>query len=166
MRKHKMYSHDVQAHARIAIVTPGSTLAGETPQHVKEWRDLARLFSNTSCQLDKALHEQHGLGMSEFEILDRLAEAHEFAARMQGLGEEVHLSQSALSRAVDRLERDGLVERTTCATDRRGVYVRITDAGRERWAQACPTQRAVLAETLTSASRLGRAGDRESSSAS
>jgi DNA-binding MarR family transcriptional regulator len=72
---------------------------------------------------------------------------------MQGLGEEVHLSQSALSRAVDRLEREGLVERTTCATDRRGVYVRITEAGRERWAQACPTQRAVLAETLET---LGR----------
>jgi DNA-binding MarR family transcriptional regulator len=157
-----MFSHVVQAHARIAIVT-GSTLAAGTPPHVRQWRDLARLFASTSCQLDKALHDQHGLGMSEFEILDRLAEACDCAARMQGLGEEVHLSQSALSRAVDRLEREGLVERTTCSTDRRGVYVRITDAGRDRWAQACPTQRAVLAQTLTSAAALGRVEDRESS---
>jgi len=147
-------------------VTPGSTLAGETPHHVKQWRDLARLFSSTSCQLDKVLHDQHGLGMSEFEILDRLAEADDCAARMQGLGEEVHLSQSALSRAVDRLAREGLVERTSCSTDRRGVYVRITVAGRERWAQACPTQRAVLAETLISAGDSDRAEDRESSPAS
>lgn len=132
-------------------MTTGSTLATETPPHVKQWRDLARLFASTSCQLDKALHDQHGLGMSEFEILDRLAESDGCAARMQGLGEEVHLSQSALSRAVDRLEREGLVERTSCSTDRRGVYVRITEAGRERWAQACPTQRTVLAESLAGA---------------
>jgi DNA-binding MarR family transcriptional regulator len=148
-----MCSHVVQAHARIGTVTPGSTLANETPSHVKQWRDLARLFSTTSCQLDKALHDQHGLGMSEFEILDRLAEATDCSARMQELSEEVHLSQSALSRAVDRLERERLVERTSCATDRRGVYVRITEAGRERWREACPTQRAVLAQTLEAASR-------------
>jgi DNA-binding MarR family transcriptional regulator len=158
-----MCSHAVQAHAKIGRVTPGSTLATETPLHVQQWRDLARVFASTSCQLDKALHDQHGLGMSEFEILDRLAEATDCAARMQGLAEEVHLSQSALSRAVDRLEREGLVERTSCATDRRGVYVKITASGRERWAQACPTQRAVLAETLKS---VGRVADRESSPAS
>jgi DNA-binding MarR family transcriptional regulator len=146
----------VQVHARIGRVTQGSTLTSEPPSHVKQWRDLARLFSATSCQLDKALQDRHGLGMSEFEILDRLAEAIDCAARMQELSEEVHLSQSALSRAVDRLERDGLVERTSCATDRRGVYVRITEAGRERWRQACPTQRAVLAEALEAAALPGK----------
>ncbi|NUR73206.1 MAG: MarR family transcriptional regulator [Hamadaea sp.] len=144
----------------------------QAPPHVRQWRDLARLFASTSCQLDKALHDQHGLGMSEFEILDRLAEARECpgAARMQELAEEVHLSQSALSRAVDRLEREGLVLRQSCATDRRGVFVHITDAGRERWQRACPTQRAVLAETLEEFGRdfgpLGRVAHRESSQAS
>ncbi|NUO60646.1 MAG: MarR family transcriptional regulator [Hamadaea sp.] len=144
----------------------------EAPPHVRQWRDLARLFASTSCQLDKALHDKHGLGMSEFEILDRLAEARECpgAARMQELAEEVHLSQSALSRAVDRLEREGLVLRQSCATDRRGVFVHITDTGRERWRQACPTQRAVLAETLEDFGRdlapHGRVADQESSPAS
>lgn len=144
-------------------MTSGTALVSDTPPHVQEWRSLARLFASTSCQLDKVLHERHGLGMSEFEILDRLAEATDCAARMQGLADEVHLSQSALSRAVDRLEREGLVERTSCATDRRGVYVRITGTGRERWAQACPTQRAVLAETLNV---VGRVGPGEQSTAS
>ncbi|NUR29270.1 MAG: MarR family transcriptional regulator [Catenulispora sp.] len=87
--------------------------------------------------------------MSEFEILDRLAEADDCAARMQELADEVHLSQSALSRAVDRLEREGLVARASCSTDRRGVFVKITEAGRDRWQDACPTQRSVLAATLT-----------------
>jgi DNA-binding MarR family transcriptional regulator len=161
-----MLSHVVQLHDRIGRVNAGVVLSSDTPLHVRQWRDLARFFATTSCQLDKALHEQHGLGMSEFEILDRLAETPECAARMQELAEEVHLSQSALSRAVDRLERDGLVERTSCSTDRRGVFVTITAGGRERWREACPTQRAVLAETLETIGRFGRVADRESSVAS
>jgi DNA-binding MarR family transcriptional regulator len=114
---------------------------------VQQWRDLARHFAQVSCQLDKALHERHGLGMSEFEILDRLVD-HKECLRMLELGEAVHLSQSALSRAVARLDKEGLVQREMCDMDRRGVFVRLTDAGRERWQEASPTHRAVLAESL------------------
>jgi DNA-binding MarR family transcriptional regulator len=67
---------------------------------------------------------------------------------MQELSEAVHLSQSALSRVVARLEKDGLAERGLCAEDRRGIYVCITDAGRERYEAARPAHRAALAETL------------------
>ena len=65
---------------------------------------------------------------------------------MQELAHEVHLSQSALSRLISRLERDGLVDRASCTEDRRSVFVTITDAGRERFLTARPTQRAVLRE--------------------
>ncbi|MBV1852560.1 MarR family transcriptional regulator [Catellatospora sp. NEAU-YM18] len=86
--------------------------------------------------------------MSEFEVLDRLAEADHESLRMQELGSSVHLSQSALSRTVARLEKEGLVERCLCAEDRRGVFVRLNEAGRVRHAQAQPTQRAVISATL------------------
>ena len=115
---------------------------------VANWREVARAFSLTSCRLDKALHERHGLGMSEFEILDRLAESGSDSVRMHDLGEAVHLTQSALSRAVARLEKDGLVTRGLCSDDRRAVFVCVTDAGRDRWQAALPTHREVLAETL------------------
>jgi DNA-binding MarR family transcriptional regulator len=67
---------------------------------------------------------------------------------MQELGEAVHLSQSALSRVVARLEHDGLASRGMCHEDRRGIYVCITDAGRRRYEAARPAHRAALAETL------------------
>jgi DNA-binding MarR family transcriptional regulator len=63
---------------------------------------------------------------------------------MTVLGESAHLSQSALSRLVSRLERDGLLQRKACEQDRRSLFVALTDAGRERYAQARPTQRRVL----------------------
>jgi DNA-binding MarR family transcriptional regulator len=67
---------------------------------------------------------------------------------MQGLAESVHLSQSALSRVIGRLEDEGLVSRAICSEDRRGIYACITDAGRAAQEQAEPTQREVLAATL------------------
>jgi DNA-binding MarR family transcriptional regulator len=63
---------------------------------------------------------------------------------MATLAENAHLTQSALSRLVSRLEGDGLVERKACEADRRSLFVALTDAGRQRYAEAKPTQRRVL----------------------
>jgi DNA-binding MarR family transcriptional regulator len=140
----------------------------EQPGIVLAWRALAQRYHDASCALERELQEQHGLGMSEFEVIDRLAGAAESKLRMQELGEQVHLSQSALSRAVARLERDGLVCRALCEQDRRGVFVTLTDEGRRRQQAARPTQRAVLAEILgetgldSDDSPLGIAGQRAS----
>lgn len=120
----------------------------EQPGIVQTWRALAQRYHDASCALERELQERHGLGMSEFEVIDRLAGAAEGKLRMQELGEQVHLSQSALSRAVARLERDGLVCRALCEQDRRGVFVTLTEEGRRRQQAAHPTQRAVLTEIL------------------
>ncbi|GAA4451218.1 MarR family winged helix-turn-helix transcriptional regulator [Phytohabitans houttuyneae] len=120
----------------------------EQPGIVQTWRTLAQRYHDASCALERELHERHGLGMSEFEVLDRLAGVVEGKLRMQELGEQVHLSQSALSRAVARLERDGLVCRALCPQDRRGVFVTLTEEGLRRQQAARPTQRAVLTEIL------------------
>jgi DNA-binding MarR family transcriptional regulator len=80
--------------------------------------------------------------------LQRLTESDGRKFRPQDLAEAVHLSQSALSRLVDRLARHGLVERCGCDEDRRGVYVVLTGAGQRRHAEAVPTHRGVLARHL------------------
>jgi DNA-binding MarR family transcriptional regulator len=115
---------------------------------VDAWRELLDAHARVNCALENALDEQHGLGVSEFEVLDRLAANDKGCGRIQELADAVHLSQSALSRVVARLEADGLVERSMCETDRRGIFACLTEAGRDRHAQARPTHRAVLRETL------------------
>jgi DNA-binding MarR family transcriptional regulator len=114
----------------------------------EQWRELLERHARTACALDDALGE-YGLGMSEFEVLERLACECGERPRMQDLAPLVHLSQSALSRTVGRLEKDGLVNRTMCPEDRRGIAVCLTDEGRSRWETARPTHRRVLAENLT-----------------
>ena len=112
------------------------------------WRDLMAAHARISDALDHALQRRHGLSLTEFEVLQRLAESPDGHQRMQELAVEIHLSPSALSRLVGRLERTGLVERDICETDRRGIYACLTDAGRRVQDAAEPTHREVLAATL------------------
>jgi len=111
------------------------------------WSETLRRHARISCALERELQAAHGLGVSEFEVLEWLAVHGKDDCRMQELSEGVHLSQSALSRLVGRLEADGLVFRKLCQADRRGIYACITDEGRSRYEAARPTQRAVLAAT-------------------
>ncbi|GAA1070356.1 MarR family transcriptional regulator [Kitasatospora arboriphila] len=117
-----------------------------------EWRDVLARHAAVSCALDRTLGEQFGLGMSEFEVLERLWEDELRVGpgklRVQEIAQTVHLSQSALSRLIGRLEKDGLVARVMCELDRRGIFVALTDEGRARYQEAQPIHREVLARTL------------------
>src|SRR4051795_12012389 len=112
-----------------------------------QWRELLARHARTTVALDEALDE-FGLGVSEFEVLDRLACECGERPRMQDLAPLLHLSQSALSRTVGRLEKDGLVERAMCTDARRGISVCLTAEGRTRWQAAQPIHRRVLSEQL------------------
>ena len=118
---------------------------------VTAWREMAACHAEACAALERELGERHGLGVSDFEVLERLAESDGRKFRAQDLAEAVHLSQSALSRLVDRLARHGLVERCGCEGDRRGVYVVLTEAGDRRHTEAVPTHRGVLARLLPAA---------------
>lgn len=146
MCKHKMPEHIVPLHGKIRgvadLVVPDENVL------IAEWRDVSQRCAEIMCNLDHTLQERHHLGMSEFEVLDRVVEAPGCALRMVELADHIHLTQSALSRTVARLERDGLVERLTCADDRRAVSVVATAAGRQRHAEAKPTHRGIIAESF------------------
>src|SRR5207247_6071050 len=120
----------------------------EHPRVVSAWPPLAADRAGGGATLEGGLGGRRGLGGSEFEVIERLAEDAEHKFRVQELAESVHLSQSALSRMIGKLEQHGLVQRSLCDLDRRGIYVCLTEAGRRRHAEALPTQRAVLATML------------------
>src|SRR3984957_11105065 len=147
---------------RVVDVTESGPAPGPAAdQMVSVWRAIAASHAAVCSALERELGERHGLGVSDFEVLERLAESEERKFRAQDLAEAVHLSQSALSRLVDRLARHGLVERCGCEGDRRGVYVVLTDAGDRRHTEAVPPHRGVLERLLppamltTAHNRLG-----------
>ncbi len=116
----------------------------------ERWRRILSAHARTMCEIDRVLHP-YRLGASDFEVLDILAAeatAEGAQCRVQNLAGRVHLSQSALSRLIARLEKDGLAVRTMCAEDRRGVWVALTDRGRALHTEVLPLQRAALERTL------------------
>jgi DNA-binding MarR family transcriptional regulator len=124
-----------------------TTVAAGADELADRWHTLMDHHARTTGALERALGP-HGLGVSEYEVLERLAALEVSDCRMQLLADLVPLSQSALSRVVGRLEDQGLVMRAMCSDDRRGIQAQLTDAGRLRYEEARPAHRAVLAEML------------------
>lgn len=120
------------------------------------WHVLLGRYHRTNCALDRALTTEHDITVSEFEVLQQLHEAGG-SIRMHGLAEQVHLTQSALSRLITRTEQAGLVTRCVCTDDRRAASVQLTDLGEGRYLAAKPTHRAILVSLEREAA--GAAGD-------
>jgi DNA-binding MarR family transcriptional regulator len=125
------------------------------PALVERWRSLLTSYNEVAGHLERALQETHGLTMGEFETLDRLITVTCEKRRMQELAADMYLSQSALSRTVARLEKGGLVCRSLCEDDRRGVFVTVTEEGLQRHADARATHRTILAEHLGAPTTAG-----------
>lgn len=115
-----------------------------------QWHRLTVRFHKLNCSIDRALQTGEKISASEFETLEQLTVA-DGKMRMSQLSDLVHLSQSALSRLVTGLEKDGYVSRSMCDSDRRSVYVQLTDAGAAKYADAKVVHRAVLRSEVSRA---------------
>jgi len=84
-----------------------------------------------------------------FDVLIRLARTEGNALRMSELAAQTSLSPSGLTRAVDRLQDQGLVTRRTCPQDKRGSFAELTPAGKERMESAIPEHLAHIGQLLS-----------------
>jgi DNA-binding MarR family transcriptional regulator len=116
----------------------------------RAWRGLLRAHACLAKRLDAALEQAHGLPLSSYEVLDRLEDSSGGRMRMCDLAEQAQLSRSGLTRLVDRLERERLLERCSCEHDARGSFACLTDSGRTRVAEARVTHLAVVREQFFS----------------
>lgn len=143
----------IPRNAIVAVMTkvgvPSRTTA-QTPESglVEQWRSVQDAYLRTSNAIERELESKFDIGCSEFEILDLLVEHSDQSCRMKDLALTSPLTQSALSRIVDRLEKAGLVERATCSDDRRAMFVALTEKGLEVHTGAAVSQRAVLKDCL------------------
>ncbi|GAA2455270.1 MarR family transcriptional regulator [Actinomadura vinacea] len=122
------------------------------------WDRVVTLHGRVEHELAKAVQRQHGIGLSEYRALCRLAAAEDGELRMQELADLIGLNQSSVSRLVARLESSGLTRRAHCPNDRRGVYTVITDEGRAVQEKAAPTYHETLGKALDAAAGDERVG--------
>lgn len=98
------------------------------PSELRLWRMFLRAHATVVRRLAKDL-EDAGVSFSDHQALVFAGAAGPEGVRMSDLSEHILLSRSAVTRLVDRLEREGLVERRECIEDRRGTYVALTNEG-------------------------------------
>jgi DNA-binding MarR family transcriptional regulator len=117
-----------------------------SPEELAVWRGLQRAQVTIMRRIEGELLDRHDLPLASFEVLEQLANAPRHRLRMNDLADRVLLSRSGLTRLVDRLEREGLVERHACASDARGLFAVLTAAGQRRLAGATPTYHRCIRE--------------------
>lgn len=90
-----------------------------------------------------------GPPLTWYDVLAQLNLAEDNMLPMNRLADSVLLSRSGVTRLVDRMAQEGLVERAACDTDRRIVYARLTSQGRDLFERSMPVVRAGVSEYFT-----------------
>ena len=102
------------------------------------WQAFLRVYTTVIPSLECELREAGGLPLVWYNVLIHLHKDPTGALRLQDLAEAIVLSQSGLTRLLDRMAEAGLIERKPCPHDRRGAYAVLTPAGKATLEQARP----------------------------
>lgn len=96
-------------------------------------RSIRRIIRSVSLQ-SRRLSKATGLTLPQIAVLRAIESAPDSELSVVGVSRHVQLSSPTVSGILDRLERAGLVQRERGSTDRRKVWLRLTDAGRQKLA--------------------------------
>jgi DNA-binding MarR family transcriptional regulator len=124
-------------------------LPGAAPRPAETWLRIVQVHDRITRRVDSALHLQHDLSLTGFEVLRRLAESPGARASMGDLAEAVGLSRAGVTSTMNRLVAEGLVLRERGEGDRRLLHARLTPAGRQRIEQAAGTHDDLVAHLLS-----------------
>lgn len=110
-----------------------------TPREQAAWRALLQLGSRLQAEMHRQLSDEHGISLTDYEVLARLHAGSEGGLRVRDLTQTLSWEQSRLSHHLNRMQKRGLVRREHCAQDRRGAFFVLTDIGRARLEVAAPS---------------------------
>jgi DNA-binding MarR family transcriptional regulator len=102
------------------------------------WRSFLRMQTHLFARLARRLHIDSGLSTADYSVLVHLTGVPEGKMRVLELAKAMEWEKSRLSHHLDRMIKNGLVERAECPSDRRGAFVVITPTGRSAIEAAAP----------------------------
>ncbi len=111
------------------------------------WQAVRATYQLVSDRIGYELSEAGLPELAWHDVLSRL-EASPEPLRPRDLLCRVGVTKSGLTRLLDRIEAAGLIERTTCPSDRRGTFIVITDEGREMLSEMRPIRDRVFADHI------------------
>ena len=109
-----------------------------TEQEQQAWRGLLRMTSQLNARMNRQLQDEYGISLADYDVLVVLSEAPAGRLRVFEIADALAWEQSRVSHQLARMQRRGLVAREECATDARGAFVVLTEAGRAAIERAEP----------------------------
>ncbi|RBY78274.1 MarR family transcriptional regulator [Geodermatophilus sp. TF02-6] len=125
-----------------------AAVPGAAPGPAETWLRIVQVHDRITRRVDSALHREHGLSLTGYEALRRLAETPGERASMGEVAEALGLSRAGVTSTMTRLVAEGLVVRERTAGDRRLLHARLTPAGRARVEEARSTHDGLVAHLL------------------
>ena len=108
----------------------------QVTEATETYESLRSTLSQLHELLAKEMENEAGMPFERYSILLMLAKADSGELRPSELADVLPITSSGVNQLIDRLERDGVVERRACATDGRGTVVAMTAAGTEVFRRA------------------------------
>jgi len=105
-----------------------------------------RAYATTAHALERVAASRGGLPVGGHFLLVQIAKAPATGIRPTELTARSLLTKSGVTRAIDRLERDGLVERRSCPSDGRGQHILLTPRGQRLVRRSAPSHLRAIAE--------------------
>ncbi|MCP8937956.1 MarR family transcriptional regulator [Alsobacter sp. SYSU M60028] len=107
-----------------------SRLRDDHHQSVRLWLRLLSCTNIIAAELRRRLREQFDCTLSRFDLMAQLERAPE-GLSMSEISRRMMVTNAAITGLAERLVKDGHVERSGDAADRRAVRIRLTPAGRD-----------------------------------
>jgi DNA-binding MarR family transcriptional regulator len=123
----------------VSIEEPSDASPRARDRRLGPWRAFLLAHARVVRRLDEELRAEHDLTIGEYDALLTIAQAPDKRIRMRQLADQVILSKSGVTRLIDRLVDDGLVERCACLNDARGAEAVLTERGLARLRAASRT---------------------------
>jgi DNA-binding MarR family transcriptional regulator len=118
-------------------------------QQTPLWRSFLAAHRQIVEQLAEEMLREHQLPLEWFDVLVHLADLPGMRARQKELRDRMLLSESGVSRLLVRMEKAGLITRTTADDDRRGMEIAVTDDGRAALLAAIESHLQLVASLFT-----------------
>jgi DNA-binding MarR family transcriptional regulator len=104
----------------------------------RAWRGLLRMTSQLNARMNRQLQQDYGISLADYEVLVVLSETPGARLRVFEVADALTWEQSRVSHQLARMQRRGLIAREGCATDARGAFAVLTEAGRAAIERAAP----------------------------
>lgn len=131
----------------VATAPERSGLRADDPR-LFAWRAFLRTHNHLMRRLSQDLGDAGQIDLATYDVLLQLAQAPDNKLRMAELADAVLISRSGLTRMIDRMQREGLVERERDPNDKRGLYTVMTPTGRAALKAASPVHLAGVSELV------------------